>query len=313
MKKFSTWFIVIGLIIVGAAGAIGYGYQKANDEGINGTVNIIASQAIGVDSITFGSWPETDDSAVATVSEDGLSYMIGLQLNNGDLYGGTNQEIFINLYNYAKTEMVVKLTTDFSITHPDPADVPCDDIHIWYQSNNAQNVIGQIDPWTYLIKLNPGNGLMEDIIDADGITTTTWGSDTDIDVTIGDPLILFEISDKVVTNNLNNPTDIWWDNDGDDTYDAGEPVILGNPGVDDPGVNAAIDPRWVFHDNNGDTIYNYGEDIIMEYDGNLIYSGTGGASIKMYVDVGNMVPPGFYTFQTFIEPTNWGNLNTANM
>lgn len=56
----------------------------------------------------------------------------------------SNQDIKITLYNYAKKDMIVKLTTEFGITHPDQADVPCDEIHIWY-AGSAENVIGQID------------------------------------------------------------------------------------------------------------------------------------------------------------------------
>ncbi len=203
MRNIPVWLLALALTAVGAAGTIGYGYQKANDEGINGTVNIITSQAIGVQSINFGDWPELDDSAVGVVAEDGLSYIIGLQLNNGDVYGdeGTDQEIQITLFNYAKTQMIVQLTTEFGITHPDPADVPCDDIHIWYTEVVGQDhIAGQIDPWTYLINISPATAL-----------------------------------------------------------------------------------------------------------------GAGTATIDMWIDVGNTVAPGFYTFQTFIEPTNWGTLNTINM
>ena len=166
-----------------------------------GDINIVTSQAIGVKEITFGSWPETDDSAVAAVGEDGLSYTIGLQLNNGDRYGGTDQWIKICLLSYAKTDMVVMLTTEFGVTNPDPGDVPCDDIHIWYEAVDGQDdVIGQVDPWTYLIKI---------------------------------------------------------------------------PATDETAI--------------------------------------GTSSFYMWVDVGNKVPPGFYQFETFIEPTNWGEIKTVNM
>ena len=201
MRKLPVWLLAVALVAVGAAGTIGIGYQKANDEGINGTVNIITSQAIGVESIWFGEWAHEDDSAIGVTAEDGLSYTIGMQLNNGDEYGDEGQEIYIQLKNYAKTSMVVKLTTDFSITHPDQADAACDDIHIWYQSDNAQHEIGQIDPWTYLIKI--------------------------------------------------------------------------------PAMPVGSTPGLI--------------------------------EICMFVDVGNTVAPGFYTFQTFIEPTNWESLHTANM
>jgi len=208
MRKIPVWLLALALTAVGAAGTIGYGYQKANDEGINGEINIITSQAIGVQSIEFGDWPELDDSAIAVVAEDGMSYVIGLQLNNGDLYGdqSTGEQIEICLYNYAKTDMVVMLTTEFGITQPDPADYPCDDIHIWYTETEEQDqdVIGQIDPWTYLIKIPRTDG-------------------------------------------------------------------------------AAI----------------------------------GEVCFDMWVDVGNMVVPGFYQFHTYIEPTNWdgglGSFETKNM
>ena len=200
MRKLPVWLIALALTAVGAAGTIGVGYQKANDEGINGTVNIITSQAIGVEQITFGEWLHEDDTAIGVTAEDGLSYVIGLQLNNGDEYGDVGQEIWIQLKNYAKTSMVVKLTTCFGITQPDQADAACDDIHIWYASH-AEGEIGQIDPWTYLIK----------------IPAMPTGS---------------------------------------------------TPGLVD---------------------------------------------INMFVDVGNTVAPGFYTFTTYIEPTNWESLNTANM
>ena len=209
MGKIPVWLLALALITVGAAGTIGIGYQKANDEGISGEINIITSQAIGVNSISFGEWPEWDDSAIGVIAEDGLSYVIGLQLNNGDVYGDpeTGEEIKICLYNYAKTDMVVMLTTEFGITQPDPADVPCDDIHIWYTDlletqEYEDNTIGQIDPWTYLIKI---------------------------------------------------------------------PAAQGDNSV------------------------------------------PGKVCFYMWIDVGNMLEPGFYQFHTYIEPTNWGYLSTENM
>lgn len=169
-------------------------------EGITGITNITTCQAIGVQWITFGKWLEQDDTAMGVVSKDGFSYQIGLQLNNGDLYGGTNQEIYITLFSYAKTVMVVKLTTEFSITKPDQADAALDDIHIWYTADK-NNVIGQIDPWTYFIEI--------------------------------------------------------------------------------PAMEAGSNPATV--------------------------------TFKMWVNVGNIVEPGFYLFNTYIEPTNWEGIHTVNM
>lgn len=202
MRILPILLIVVALIAVGVGAVVGYGYQKASEDGISGSINIITSQAVGIYSITFDEWPEEDDSSIAVISEDGLSYIIGLQLNNGDEYGShaDNQGIKITFQNYAKTAIVVKLTTVFSITKPDPADSPENDIHIWY-TGGVENVIGQIDPWTYLIRI---------------------------------------------------------------------PAMAG-------GADSAKVDFW------------------------------------MHVDVGKTVEPGFYSFETFIEPTNWETFNTINM
>ena len=90
-----------------------------------------------------------------------------------------------------------KLYSEFSLTNPDNADEATDDIYIWYKGDGFEDVIGQIDPWNYLIKI-PG----------------------------------------------------------------------GSPGT---------------------------------------------VTIQMCVYVGNTVEPGFYMFQSFIEPTNWEEVKTVNM
>lgn len=205
-KRLPAWIIALTMVAVGAAGAVGIGYQKANDEGISGEINIITSQAIGVASIEFQGWSHEDDQAIAAVAEDGLSYIIGMELNNGDEYVDATQCIKITLQNYAKTEIVVLLTCDFSITKPDPADLPCTDIHIFYTewedpfSGQSDVMVGQIDPWHYLIEIPAATG-----------------------------------------------------------------------------------------------------------------QAPGKGSFTMCIDVGEMVVPGFYQFETYIEPTNWHMTDTANM
>lgn len=168
-------------------------------EGIAGDINIIAEQAIGVKSISFVGWDEEDDSAVGVISEDRLSYTIGLQLNNGDEYDNAIQYIEIEISSNAKTDMMVKLHTELSVTNPDKSDEVTDDIHIWYKGI-GENVAGQIDPWNYLIKI--------------------------------------------------------------------------------PASDVA---------------------------------GAGTAKFMMCVNVGNTVEPGFYTFETYIEPTSWEEVKTVNM
>lgn len=206
MQKLPAWIMALIMIAVGAAGTLGIGYQKANNAGISGNINIITSQAIGVSAINFYGWPHEDDSAVGAVAEDGLSYIIGMQLNNGDSYTDATQCIVVTLQNLAKTEMTVLLTCDFSITKPDQADSQSDGIHIFYTewrdpiSGESDVMVGQIDPWHYLIEVPAATGLAP-----------------------------------------------------------------------------------------------------------------GKGSFAMCVDVGSMVEPGFYQFETFLEPTNWHLTDTANM
>ena len=168
-------------------------------EGIGGDINILTSQAIGVNSISFVGWDETDDSAVSVIAEDELSYTIGMQLNNGDEYDNDAQHIRIEVTSKAKTEMIVKLHMELSVTNPDKSDEVTDDIHIWYKGLE-ENVVGQIDPWNYLIKIPATVGIKD-----------------------------------------------------------------------------------------------------------------GSATFMMCVNVGNTVEPGFYTFETYIGPTNWEEVKTVNM
>ena len=272
MRKLPVWLIALALTAVGAAGTIGVGYQKANDEGINGTVNIITSQAIGVEEIRFHGEHE-DDTGIAVTAEDGLSYIIGIQLNNGDEYQDEDQYINIWFKNYAKRDMVVKLTCDFGITNPDQADAACDDIHIWYDEEtdsadpNEASVLGQIDPWTYLIKLQAAT-----VVTGETVIIGTTATDETSATLDHNPLL------------------------------PGATLTLYSNGA--PWTNWEMDPKTgeiTFPSDIGT-----GETITADY----TYSG---ATVRMMVDVGNTVAPGFYTFATYIEPTNWESMETQNM
>ena len=124
--------------------------------GIGGSINNITEQAIGVQSISFIGWNEEYESAVGVIADGGFSYTIGLQLNNGDEYDNSGQHIEIELISLVKTEMIVKLNTEFSVTNPDPDDEVMDDIHIWYKGLE-ENIVGQIDPWIYIIRILAAN------------------------------------------------------------------------------------------------------------------------------------------------------------
>lgn len=384
-KKIPAWLLALTLITIGIAGAIGYGYQKVNDDGINGTINIISSQAIGIHSARFIGWHD-DDVSAATISDDGLYYIFGLNFNNGDEYQTDDQHIEMAFQNYAKTEIIIKLTTQLSVTHPDQADSASDDIHIWYGQDGSgkDNTIGQIDPWTYVIKLQPysvvinenvaiGDGttktfyldnspVMHDsqviyvdgvvngtenytfdakegiitfhrapqapdlIVDADGDTSSTWGAKTDIGITEGHPLELFENVDLIRADSLTSPKRVWRDTNADGFWNTLEPIILTNDTFVDgvtTGPYLSSDLHWKFHDNNDDTTYQLGEDIILEGDTiDAVYYKYqvitadyhwSGEKIRMNIDIGNTVVPGNYEFSTYIEPTNWENLKTVNM
>lgn len=145
MTKVSVWLLALALTAIGAAGTIGYGYQKANDEGINGTVNIITSQSIGMGEMGFCTIGD-DDSGVVVIAEDGMSYLVTLQIENGDTVC-----INLSLTNYAKNTMIMKLTQESLAV----------DIDVWYREADGPenaNTVGQIDPWTYLIKVKGTDG-----------------------------------------------------------------------------------------------------------------------------------------------------------
>ena len=388
IKKIPPMMLALALIVVGVASAIGYGYQKINNEGINGTINVISSQAIGIHSVRFIGWHD-DDISAATVADDGLSYLVGLNLNNGDEYADSTQHLEMAFQNYAKTPIVIKLTTRISTTHPDPSDSATDDIHIFYGQDGTtkDNTIGQIDPWTYLIKLKPyavvkneivdtGDGVTktfyldnspvmhdslvvyidgvvnstanytvdekegiitfhnppqapDNILDADGTSSTSWGLPGDIDVLEADELEFFEIADLICTNDLANPSNIWLDiGTTADEFDGADSVILGSPNPGDTGLNIGNpvtgDPiHWKFYDENNNDQYDDGEDIILEgdqvderyYIDQIITADYhwSGEKVRMYIDMGNTVKPGFYEFSTYIEANNWDNLRTVNM
>ena len=176
MKRLPVWLLALALIFVGVAGAIGYGYQKTNDDGVNGTINVISSQAIGIHSARFVGW-HFDDVSAATIADDGLSYVIGLNLNNGDEYADPSQHLEMAFQNYAKTEILIKITTRISVTHPDRSDSATDDIHIFYGQDGYEkdDTIGQIDPFNYVVKLKPFSVVTDEFVQiADGITNTFY-------------------------------------------------------------------------------------------------------------------------------------------
>lgn len=389
MRKISVWLTVLVLIVVGCATAINYGYQKSHDDGIKGNVNIISSQAIGIHSVRFIGW-HPDDVSASAISDDGLSIIFGLFLDNGDEYNDDTQHIEIAFQNYAKTEQIIKLTPKITTKDTFPIDDPCKNIYFRFGQDgyNKNDTIGQVDSSSYGIKLHPLSIVLNEIveicdsitrtfslenspvmhdsiivyidddlidpedyiidekegnitfyrappapdklIDVDGTSTNGWGTQIDIDVKEGDELEFFEIEDYIVTNSLTHPTKIWIDLGATtNAYDEeGEPVILGEPNPGDSGFNVGDpitgDPmHWKFYDENNNEKYDDGEDIIIEgdqvdayyYEYQIITADYqwSGEKIRMYIDVGNIIAPGFYEFIVTIEPTNWEGLQTENM
>ena len=387
MRKVSVWVMVLGLILVGSATATYYGYQKVNDNGIYGNTNIITSQAVGMHSVRFIGWHE-DDVSAAAVADNGLNFAFGLKLDNGDEYTNETQHVEIAFQNYAKTEMCLKITPKIVSAPISPND-PCKNIYFNFGQDGStkDNTIGQIDSYSYAVKLHEFtvvkcetvdagdsstrtfsldnspiihgslvvyiDGVVIDdseytvdekdgyitfytappapdvVVDADGTTSSGTGLPTTQEAVEGNDLELFEISDNIVADSLTSPLKIWIDNGAtSDTYDAGEPVILGTPLGGDSGFNVANpltgDPlHWKFHDGNIDGIYDSGEDIIIEgdtpdakyYEDQEISADYqwSGEKVRMYIDVGNRIIPGVYEFELEIELTKWNDIQTVNM
>lgn len=158
MQKLQAWVLVLAIISVGSAGTIGYGYQKANDNGIYGDNSIIISQSLGIKDAWFsnrgqyGMLPSggsgwinkdnllSDDSGMIAIAEDGLSFTVGLQINNGDDY-----EIEFVINNSAKTNITAMLID------------PIIDIEVKYGEDNYHN--DTIEPiseteWIFTIPAN---------------------------------------------------------------------------------------------------------------------------------------------------------------
>ena len=177
MRKISVWVTVLALILVGSATAAYYGYQKANDNGLYGNTNIITSQAVGMHSVRFIGWHE-DDVSAAAIADNGLNFAFGLKLDNGDEYTNETQHVEIAFQNYAKTEMCLKITPKIVSAPISPTD-PCKNIYFNFGQDGStkDNTIGQIDAYSYAVKLHKFTPVIGESVDTANSSSRTFSLD----------------------------------------------------------------------------------------------------------------------------------------
>ena len=96
-KKIPAWIVVLALLICGTAGAI---IGEMN----TGKNNLILSKSVTVDEIRQIDTMNNDDSSTFVIAEDGLSFVISMQVNNNDWY-----EYWVILKNDANRDVDVHL------------------------------------------------------------------------------------------------------------------------------------------------------------------------------------------------------------
>lgn len=100
-KKLPVWIVVLVLIACSLGGAI---ISEKNKDEVKGKDNLIISEAVTVKEIKLIGSMNDDDSSTTVVSEDGLSFIISMQINNKDWY-----EYWIILWNDANKDIDVHL------------------------------------------------------------------------------------------------------------------------------------------------------------------------------------------------------------
>ena len=96
-KKLPAWIVVLALLICGTVGAIIGEMNTGNN-------NITISKSVTVDEIRMLGTMNEDDSSTFVIAEDGLSFVISMQVNNNDWY-----EYWVILWNDANRDVDVHL------------------------------------------------------------------------------------------------------------------------------------------------------------------------------------------------------------
>ena len=84
-KKLTTWILVLLIIASASVASLGGIYIKSQKSGISSENNILISQAVTTKEIRYIGGMNEDDSTTTVVAEDGLSFILSMQVNNGDL------------------------------------------------------------------------------------------------------------------------------------------------------------------------------------------------------------------------------------
>ena len=135
MQKSTVMLLILTFLAVGSAIALGMEYKKAKSLNISGNTNTIVSTALTIDYVSVSA--ELDDSSVAAISEDGLTFIWGVQANNGDVLSAE-----ITLKNNANTEIVALIKAE-----------SLEDIEVKFSGNN----VGKISENEWLVSIPGAN------------------------------------------------------------------------------------------------------------------------------------------------------------
>lgn len=134
--KSTIMIVVLSLLAAGSAIALGMEFKKAEGQNISSTTNTMVSTALTIESVSVSA--ELDDSSIAAISEDGLTFIWGIQANNGDIIDAQ-----ITLKNNANTEIVALIKAD-----------KIDGIEILFSGTN----VGKISENEWLVSVPGGSG-----------------------------------------------------------------------------------------------------------------------------------------------------------
>ena len=127
-RKLSVWLLALFLVASASAAVILDSVINNGPQGteIEGGANVTVSQAVWTREIRFIGSMDGDDSSTYTIAEDGLSFIISLQANNGDYY-----DYWIILWNDATkdNDVLVECPLDEDFKTKDNIKLEIDTIH----------------------------------------------------------------------------------------------------------------------------------------------------------------------------------------
>lgn len=137
-QKSTIMLLVLSLLAAGSAFVLGMEYKRAKTQSITGNTNTIVSTALTIDSISVSA--NLDDSSVAAISEDGLTFIWGVQANNGDIIDAQ-----ITLKNNANSDIVALISAE-----------SVNDIELKFSGTK----VGKVDESEWLVSIPGASGGM---------------------------------------------------------------------------------------------------------------------------------------------------------